>query len=288
MPKVSVVVPCYNQGQFIDEAIDSVLEQTFQDFEIIIVNDGSTDSLTNKILKNYKKPKTKVITTINQGLPSARNEAIKAARGEYILPLDADDKINKEYIEKCVTILDEDSSIGIVYPKFEFFDAKTGISDLPDYSFPEILLTNFMVCTSMFRRSDWEKVGGYKKNMKFGFEDLEFWLSIIELERKVVKASEEVMFYYRKRSANVDTPHSSADSISSSTKLMYSLDMLVENHPKLYAENSKFLVHKIMEEQIRKETLRLKMIELQKENQILEESHSLAKSLKKLFRKIFR
>jgi len=84
MPKVSVIIPCYNQGQYLDEAVDSVLNQTFEDFEIIIVNDGSTDDFTNNLLVNYHKPKTKVISTQNQGLPSARNNGIKIASGEYI------------------------------------------------------------------------------------------------------------------------------------------------------------------------------------------------------------
>ena len=71
MPKVSVIIPCYNQGTFIDEAVDSVLAQTFSDFEIIIVNDGSTDAATNALLKNYSRPKTTVVTTLNQGVCSA-------------------------------------------------------------------------------------------------------------------------------------------------------------------------------------------------------------------------
>ncbi len=91
MPKVSVIIPCYNHGKYIDEAVDSILNQTFKDFEIIIVNDGSTDELTNNKLKQYDKPKTFVINKENEGLSVARNTAIKRAVGEYILTLDADD-----------------------------------------------------------------------------------------------------------------------------------------------------------------------------------------------------
>lgn len=81
MPKVSVIIPCYNQGTFIDEAVDSVLAQTFSDFEIIIVNDGSTDAATNALLKNYSRPKTTVVTTLNQGVCAARNTAIQMSGG---------------------------------------------------------------------------------------------------------------------------------------------------------------------------------------------------------------
>ena len=80
-PVITVVIPCYNDGKFIDEAVDSVLCQTFQDFEIIIINDGSTDEFTNELLKTYSKPKTKVFTILNQGPAVARNIAIEKAKG---------------------------------------------------------------------------------------------------------------------------------------------------------------------------------------------------------------
>src|SRR5262249_34342696 len=81
-PKVSVIIPCYNLGQYVDEAVQSVLDQTFQDFEILIVNDGSTDPETNRLLTGYDRPKTRVMATENRGLPSARNLAIEHATGE--------------------------------------------------------------------------------------------------------------------------------------------------------------------------------------------------------------
>ena len=90
MPKISVIIPCYNQGQYVDEAVQSVLAQTYDDFEIIIVNDGSTDEFTNTLLSGYNNQKIKVITTSNQGLSEARNSGIRASAGEHILPPDAD------------------------------------------------------------------------------------------------------------------------------------------------------------------------------------------------------
>lgn len=114
-PKVSVIVPCYNLGQYLDETIDSILAQTYQDFKIIIVNDGSTDGDTIELLKTYNKPKTQVIHTENQGPSAARSAGIPLAKGQYILPLDADDLIGDTYLEKAVEVLDKDPSIGIVY-----------------------------------------------------------------------------------------------------------------------------------------------------------------------------
>ena len=101
MPSVSVVIPCFNQGHFVDEAVDSVLAQSFDDFEIIIVNDGSTDGHTDRLPEDYPRERARVLTT-NQGLAAARNNGIAAAQGTYILPLDADDRILPGYLEKSV------------------------------------------------------------------------------------------------------------------------------------------------------------------------------------------
>ena len=125
MPKVSVIIPCFNQGLYLDEAVESVLAQTFQDFEILVVDDGSTDEATIKMLKDYARPKTRVIHTDNQGLSMARNNGILEARGDYILPLDADDKIGPGYLEEAVRILDQHRDIGIVYCEAAFFGMRT-------------------------------------------------------------------------------------------------------------------------------------------------------------------
>lgn len=106
IPVISVIIPCYNQGSFIDEAVDSVLDQTFKDFEIIIINDGSTDGPTISKLKNYNKPFCKVIHTENRGLSAARNEGIREAKGKYLQFLDADDVLKKEKFELQISVLE--------------------------------------------------------------------------------------------------------------------------------------------------------------------------------------
>lgn len=196
MPKVSVIIPCYNQGQYLDESVDSVLSQSYQDFEIIIVNDGSNDHFTINLLNSYNKPKTKVIHTTNQGLASARNNGIEIAEGEYILPLDADDRIGPEYLENAVDVLDRNPGIGIVYCMAEVL-GKVGVTwGLPDFSIERMLLDNIIFCSAFFRRSAWKEVGGYDPNMIYGWEDYDFWLSLIEKGALVYKIP-KVMFYYR-------------------------------------------------------------------------------------------
>ncbi len=196
MPRVSVIIPCYNQGNFLDEAVDSILNQTYQDFEIIIVNDGSTDEATNLLLNQYQKSKTRIIATENQGLAAARNNGINVAEGEYILPLDADDKIGPDYIEKGVEILEGNPNIGIVYCRAMLFGHMEKEWVLPDYSLEEMLSDNIIFCSALFRKQDWNAVGGYDIGMTYGWEDYEFWLSLIERGREVYKIP-EVLFFYR-------------------------------------------------------------------------------------------
>lgn len=246
-PLVSVVIPCYNQGTYLKEAVGSVLSSTYENIEIIIVNDGSTEDI--EFLKTFSAPKTKVIHQENQGLSMARNNGIVASKGEYILPLDADDKIHSTYIEKAVNILESDSKIGIVYSEAEFFGEKSGRWKLNKYKFPNILYKNVIFCSALFRKSDWEKVGGYKKEMDFCFEDWEFWISLIENEADVYQIP-EILFYYRK----------SSESMSKKTKKEKSamFRQIIKLHKKTYNENFCKIVIPVMLEIIKRKLLSLK------------------------------
>jgi hypothetical protein len=137
-----------------------------------------------------------VITTTNQGLASARNNGISAARGDYILPLDADDKIGVDYLKEAVAVLDDRSDIGIVYCQARLFGGVDADWLLPQYSLEEILKDNVIFCTALFRKSDWESVGGYDPGMIYGWEDYDFWLSLIERGRGVKQLSGQ-HFHYR-------------------------------------------------------------------------------------------
>ena len=196
MEKVSVIIPCYNQGHFLDEAVDSVLQQTHDNIEIIVVNDGSTDDYTVRLLNEYSREKTTVITTANQGLAAARNNGILNSSGEYILPLDADDKIGADYVEKALDAMVKTPSAGIVYCRARSFGAVEGRWNLPDFSLQDMIRDNIIFCTALFRRSDWDLVGGYDPAMKYGWEDYDFWLSLIERGREVIQL-EEFLFFYR-------------------------------------------------------------------------------------------
>jgi len=240
--KVTVIIPCFNHGKSIDRAVNSVLNQTFQNFEIIIINDGSNIEKTNTKLSNYAKPKTKVIQISNQGPSVARNTGIQEARGEYILPLDADDTIENTYLEKAVKILDENNNVSIVccnhrsILNYVLFKRVSYISC--DYKFPECLLFRskyLFTVASFFRRSDWEKVGGFNENMIHGWEDFDFWLSIIELGDKVYHIPEILFNYYGNRFSK------SRDSLMTIENHKDSYLTMIHNHEKLYLDNIEIL-----------------------------------------------
>jgi glycosyltransferase involved in cell wall biosynthesis len=237
MTKVSVVIPCYNQGHFVDEAVDSVLAQTFADLEIVIVNDGSTDQETNRVLDAYDRPKTTVLRTDNHRLGGARNNGIRLAKGQYILPLDADDRIANSYVEKAVDVLESRGNVGIVYCEAEFFGAQTGKWDLPPYKFPDILLGNVIFCSGMFRKSDWESVGGYRTDLAV-WEDYDFWLSIIELGREVYRIP-EVLFYYRRHTGSMLMG-------TSNDQLVRPYAQIMRNHARLFADNTEFMAEQML------------------------------------------
>jgi predicted O-linked N-acetylglucosamine transferase (SPINDLY family)/glycosyltransferase involved in cell wall biosynthesis len=240
LPKVSVIIPCYNLGQYIDEAVESVLAQTYRNFEIIIVNDGSTDEETINILKNYNKPKIEVLHTTNQGVSAARNTGIQGATGKYIICLDADDKIGNTYLEKAVKVLEEHQNIGIVDCEVELFGEQTGrCKFLPEYQLSLILLVNCVYPIGVFRKSDWERTNGYNSNMIYGWEDHDFWLSIIELGREVVRLP-EVLFFYRQRSG-------SRDKSIQREQFIYLYAQLFKNHTKLYSENIEIIFKYILD-----------------------------------------
>lgn len=229
MPMVSVVIPCFNMGKFIGETLDSVARQTFRDFEVIVVDDGSTDPLTVEILNNLQLPNTKVIHTANQGLPSARNTGIANATGEIIFALDSDDMMAPNYLEKGVAAFRSGSNVGIVYCRFRLFGNKKGIWKLQPYSFNRMLVSNVINANGFFLKSDWQRVNGYNPNMKYGWEDWDFWLSIIELGREVVRIP-EVLFYYRIRDRSMHSTMTPEEVVQMRTQLFY-------NHEDLYRKN---------------------------------------------------
>lgn len=198
MAKVSVIVPCYNQAQYLPEALQSVLDQSFSDWECIIVNDGSPDN-TEAVAHEWcdKDCRFKYLKKENGGLSSARNAGISMAEGEWILPLDADDKIGKEYISLALDAIKYSPDIGIIYADAFLFGEKDGKWNLPKYNYRDILKLNMIYCSAFYKKEDWIITGGYDINLIHGWEDWEFWVHLLSTTQKKVLKLPYIGFYYR-------------------------------------------------------------------------------------------
>lgn len=206
---VSIIVPCYNQAQYLDEALHSVLEQTYQDWECIIVNDGSPDN-TEETAKKWlnRDSRFKYIYQDNAGLSAARNGGIAIAEGEIILPLDCDDKLGENYLDYAVAKFKQNENLKVVYCKAQYFGDKGGEWILPDFTLNNLAIRNVIFCSAFFKKVDWIRVGGYDVKMVYGLEDWEFWISVLKDGGDVFKI-ENVCFYYRvKKKSMVTDLHS--------------------------------------------------------------------------------
>lgn len=202
-PRLTIVVPCYNHGATLAEAVDSALAQTLTDLEVIVVDDGSTDPATRAVLESFRRERTTVIHQPNRGCAAARNTGIRAGSGQFILPLDADDRLLPEYAARAVDVLESRADVGLVYCRARFFDARNGEWNLPDFELTRMLRSNQIFNAGVYRRSDWERVGGYCEELRLR-EDYDFWLGLLELGVGVLRL-DEVLFEYRK---HADPRHS--------------------------------------------------------------------------------
>lgn len=226
-PLISIIVPCYNDGEYIHECLNSVHNQHYNNYEIIVINDGSSDALTNKIIKNISHPRIKVLETQNQGVSFARNLGIKASTGKYILPLDADDKIGKDFITKAIRLLEDNSDIKVVNCDIELFGTKKGVVKFEPYSIEKLLCKNSLTVSSIYRSRDFDQTEGYNSNMKDGFEDWDFWLSLLKTGGKVHKIDSIEFFYRIKRN--------SRNSSLNSNHYKKLRRQIYENHKELYS-----------------------------------------------------
>lgn len=186
--KVSIVIPCYGQAHYLEDAIESALTQTVL-CEVIVVNDGSPDN-TSEIAKKYP---VRLVEKKNGGLSSARNAGIAVAKGEYILTLDADDIISQDFLEKTLGL---DDIVGT--QQQEFGDSHTlWINNNLHPTFEDFKKANQINCCSLFKKEIWEKVGGYDESMRIGYEDWYFWLKATKAGYKVTIVPEP-LFFYRK------------------------------------------------------------------------------------------
>ena len=198
-PLVSVVIPCFNYGQYVEEAIDSVLNQTFQDFEIIVVDGGSTDKTTITTLKSLEKQKTKIYYREGRHLVGDnRNFGIGKANGKYICCLDADDKIKSTYLEKALFLL-EKYHYDIVSTSVQCFGHSNLVwHTIAHPTLKELVRANHISTVAVFSKRIWEKANGYHDygiGKDYVSEDWDLWVRMMALGARVINISEPLMLY---------------------------------------------------------------------------------------------
>jgi hypothetical protein len=201
---VSIIVPFHNDGAYLEQAIQSIFDQTYHNKEIIVVDDGS-DEKNKEVLKQLEPKVNHIITQDNQGPSVARNVGIKAAKGGYILTLDADDYFEQSFIQKAVGILDNNPKVGLATCHARTFNTKgtTGEIIACGGEAYELLIRNGALASCMFRKEAWREVKGYDENMLKGYEDWDFNISLVKTGWKI-HVINEYLFNYRqkKRSRN--------------------------------------------------------------------------------------
>jgi len=214
-PRVSVVVPCYNLGPYLAEAVDSALGQTFTDLEIVVVDDGSTDPETRAILDTFSRPKTRVLRSENRGLPGAKNFGIGHTTGELLCMLDADDVLESHMLERSVAALDAAPSIAFASHWLRTFGDEQWDWTPSSCDFPALLDMNTVNGSALVRRSAVESIGGFDETFLDGCEDWDFWITMVE-QGHPGTIIPEFLFRYRRRTGSM------------------SRVMMEDKHPSLY------------------------------------------------------
>lgn len=200
--RFSIIVPTYNQQEFLPDTIDSILDQTYKDYEVIIVNDGSPDhsrEIAEKYSKEHGTKLIRVINQVNKGLSSARNTGIMNARGEYLLPLDSDDCLLENCLDEMAKAI-ENTNADIVVPSFKNF----GFSNTPVIVHPQPTIELFKTVGNLFpyfsaiKKEVLLEVGGYSPRMTWGAEDFHLWFDLLS-RGKTVCILPEILVLYRTR-----------------------------------------------------------------------------------------
>lgn len=191
---VSIIIPCYNYAIYLSTAINSALSQSYDNIEVIVINDGSTDN-TEEIAKSFGD-KIKYISQHNQGVSIARNNAISSATGKYIICLDADDVLKHNAVENLIRC-SKNHIYELISGKVEITGLSYSIVSPRSSTLSEIIHQNTFVQSSMFTKKAWQDAGGYDSNIP-GSEDWEFWIRLVKLN-STISICDEIIYTYSYR-----------------------------------------------------------------------------------------
>ena len=199
-PSVSVAVTLYNYGRFITECLDSLLNQTLKELEIIVLDDMSTDDGLSRVLAwlEANEPKLFAYQILrhreNMGLPVARNTAFAHAKADLVFAMDADNTIYPRAIARCRDAIEASGADG-AYTQLEFYGARRGIGMADFWNRDRFEIQNYVDAMALLRKSAWEKVGGYTQLSVSGWEDYDFWCKFIEHDLRCTFVPEVLCCY---------------------------------------------------------------------------------------------
>lgn len=195
LPKVSIIIPCYNHGDFLQEALANL---SFDDsfYEVLIINDGSQENHTKAVLRELKQMGFHVIEQENKGLSEARNTGISVAKGEYIMLLDSDNKLEPSFLHLAAKELDLQQEVAVVYSDAMYFGKRNSYWKVGGFNLQRLMIANYIDACAMVRKDVFFELGGYDVNMKGGWEDWELWLRFAFAGKKFLYIP-KVGFWYR-------------------------------------------------------------------------------------------
>jgi glycosyltransferase involved in cell wall biosynthesis len=212
--KVSIIIPSYGQEKYLPDAIESALSQTVP-CEVIVIDDGSLDN-SLKIARGYEK--IKVVAQVNKGLASARNTGIMNAIGDFILPLDADDILMDNCVEKLLE-LQKETDADIVGPSIRAFGESNGdVVLMKDPKLEDFKVGNRLPYACLMRKSKLLEIGGYSPKMVWGYEDLHIWYNLLSRGAKLVTTPEILMLYRTKKESMITTAQQHHDELMAQIK----------------------------------------------------------------------
>lgn len=194
-PLAAVIIPCYNMGPYLEDAVRSASDQTYDNFELIVVDDGSDDSETKRVLKRLSHPRLRIVHQTNAGVAAARNYGISFTEAKYICCLDADDTLEPRYLAETVKRMEDDKqeSDGFVTTWVKTFGNEQRVVRTGSYDVAKLCVDNQVHVASLFRRSAWLKIGGYRSLR--GYQDWDFWLGLVQAGYRWSVIQEPLMNY---------------------------------------------------------------------------------------------
>lgn len=200
---ITIIIPVYKKEKYLKKCLENIKHQSYNNWKVIVVNDGSDmPHKIDEIAKSTLGAKCRVIHQVNKGVSNARNTGIKSANTEYIMTLDPDDLLHKNYLSKIMLIFEKNNS-DIVFSWVKVQGHINSIIDTRVINIFNLLRRNLIVCASPFRKSVWTKVGGFDESMKSGYEDWEFWIRTCLADCKFTSIN-EILFYYNTSNTGVN------------------------------------------------------------------------------------